>query len=428
MSFPVDTIRSEFPALTLSDGGVARIYFDNPAGTQVPQRVIDRVRDCLVYSNANLGGHFPSSRSATAIVAEAHQAMADMLNASSAEEIVFGQNMTSLTFQFSRSIGMLLKPGDEIILTRMDHDANVMPWVLLARDLGVEIKWWDFDHDSYEFDIFELDPLLSEHTKLVCVSYASNLLGTINDVAAITERAHSVGALVYVDAVQYAPHAPIDVQALGCDFLVCSAYKFYGPHQGVLWSSKTVLDQLPPYKLRPAPDSLPGRFENGTLNHEGMAGVAAAVDYLAWIGEQFAFSTSSRFAAFQGRRRYLRDGLDVAFAYEASLAQRLIAGLLDIQGVRVHGITDPKALERRVPTVSFTMTGRDPEQIARLLGRANIFVWNGDNYAVEPVNALGLREGGGVVRIGIVHYNTEQEVDACLEVLHSSPRGNGSIV
>ena len=252
MSFPVEAIRSEFPALSLSDAGKPRIYFDNPAGTQVPQRVIDRVRECLVDSNANLHGHFVSSRSATAIVDEAHQAMADLLNANSAQEIVFGQNMTSLTFQFSRSIGKLLNPGDEIILTRMDHDANVTPWVLLARDIGLEIKWWDFDHDAYEFDIYTLDPLLTEHTKLVCVCHASNLLGTINDVATITERAHSVGALVYVDAVQYAPHAPIDVQALGCDFLVCSAYKFYGPHQGILWGREAVLEHTSSARRRTA--------------------------------------------------------------------------------------------------------------------------------------------------------------------------------
>lgn len=428
MSFPVEAIRSEFPGLSLSDAGKPRIYFDNPAGTQVPQRVIDRIRDCLVASNANLHGHFASSQSATAIVAEAHQAMADLLNANSAKEIVFGQNMTSLTFQFSRSIGKLLNPGDEIILTRMEHDANVTPWVLLARDIGLEIKWWDFDHDAYEFDILTLDPLLSERTRLVCVCQASNLLGTINDVTAITECAHSVGALVYVDSVQYAPHAPIDVQALGCDFLVCSAYKFYGPHQGILWGREAVLEHLPPYKLRPAPDSLPGRFETGTLNHEAMAGVTAAVDYLAWIGERFACSPDSRFAAFEGRRRHVRDGLDLAFAYESILAKRVIEGLLDIQGVRIHGITDPAVLARRVPTVSFTLAGLDPARIAKLLGRANIFVWHGHYYAVEPINALGLHDSGGVVRIGIVHYNTMQEIDACLDVLRNIQRGNDPMV
>lgn len=353
--------------------------------------------------------------------------MADLLNANSAKEIVFGPNMTSLTFQFSRSIGKLFNPGDEIILSRMDHDANVTPWVLLARDIGLEIKWWDFDHDTYEFDIRNLDALLSERTRLVCVCYASNLLGTINDVATITERAHSVGALSYVDAVQYAPHLPIDVQALECDFLVCSAYKFYGPHQGILWGRKEVLDRLPPYKLRPAPNSLPGRFETGTQSHEAMAGVTAAVDYLAWMGERFACSSSSRFAALKGRRRHVRDGLDLACSHETSLVIRLIEGLLEIPGVRIHGIKDPAAFARRVPTVSFTLSDRHPARIAESLGRANVFVWHGHAYAVEPINALGLNDSGGVVRIGIAHYNTMHEIDACLDVLRACERADTAL-
>ena len=278
MQFNAKVIRSEFPALSVRDDGAPRIYFDNPAGTQVPQSVVDKMTECLLESNANLGGYFPTSERVTELVDEAHAAMADLLNAPSADEIIFGQNMTTLTLYMSRSIGRKMQRGDEIILTRMDHDANVQPWVLLARDLDLKIKWLEFNLDTFEFDLSLLNDLLTDKTKLVCVGGASNLTGTINDIQSISGMAHDAGAWTYVDAVQSVPHVSTDVQDLGCDFLVCSASKFFGPHQGILWGRREVLESLEAYKVRPAPEELPGCFETGTQSHEGMAGTLAAVD------------------------------------------------------------------------------------------------------------------------------------------------------
>ncbi|NIP96771.1 MAG: cysteine desulfurase-like protein, partial [Akkermansiaceae bacterium] len=288
MEIPLESIRRRFPALSLEDEGRPRIYFDNPAGTQAVDTVAKQISACLLESNANLGGHFETSRRAESVVADAHQAMADFLRAESPDEIVFGQNMTTLTLHLSRSLGRTMKAGDEIIVTRMDHDANITPWTLLAEDLGLSVKWLPFDSESFEFDLSLLDELLTDRTRLVCAGGASNLTGTINDVKAICARARAAGALTYIDAVQLAPHVAIDVQALGCDFLVCSAYKFFGPHQGILWGRREVLEGLGPYKVRPAPSGIPGCFETGTQSHEGMAGTTAAVDYFAWIGENFA--------------------------------------------------------------------------------------------------------------------------------------------
>ena len=344
------------------------------------------------------------------VVQEARDAMADFLNAASADEIVFGQNMTTLTLHLSRSIGKLFSPGDEVIVTRMDHDANVWPWVLMARDLGLEIRWLPFDTGSYEFDLQELDRLFSDKTRLVCVGGASNLTGTINDVAAICSRARNAGALTYVDGVQSAPHIATDVQALGCDFFVCSAYKFFGPHQGILWGRREVLEQLSPYKVRPAPDALPWCFETGTQSHEGMAGTAAAVDYFAWIGTEMAGAKGTRREAICG-------ALDLLFDYERALADKLVRGLMDIDGVRILGITDEAAMSRRVPTVSFVHDRHRPSHIAKALAERNIFAWSGHNYAVEAAMLLGIYDTGGAVRIGPVHYNGIDEIDALLAEL-----------
>ena len=411
MSYDLDAIRAEFPALAIRDGDRPRIYFDNPAGTQVPRQVIDATVRCLTEANANLGGYFETARRADAIVDDAHAAMADMLNAASADEIVFGQNMTTLTFHLSRSIGRTLEPGDEIVLSRMCHDANVSPWTMLADDLGLVVRWLPFETDTFEFDLAKLDGLLNERTRLVCVGGASNLTGTINDVAAIAARARSAGAWTFVDAVQLAPHVAIDVQALGCDFLACSAYKFFGPHQGILWGRRELLESFVPYKVRPAPDALPGRFETGTLSHEGMAGTAAAVDYFAWIGRTQAGADGA------DRRAAVHAALEFLFTYEKTLAERLIQGLEALDGVRVLGITDPAAMDRRVPTVAFTADGAHPDVIAEALAARGIFVWSGHNYAVEVAKSLGIYESGGAVRIGPVHYNTAGEIDALLESL-----------
>ncbi len=427
MPFNLDAIRAEFPALSIEDNGVPRIYFDNPAGTQVPRLVVERMSECLIEANANLGGYFTTSQRADAVVDEAHQAMADFLNAGSPDEIIFGQNMTTLTLHISRSIGRRLQAGDEIILSRMDHDANVTPWTLLAEDLDLKVRWMPFNTETFEFDLAEFDKLLSDKTRLVCIGGASNLLGTINDVKAISRKARAAGAWSFIDAVQLAPHVPIDVQAIGCDFLACSAYKLFGPHQGMLWGRRELLESLTPYKVRPAPTAIPACFETGTQSHEGMAGTAAAVDYFAWIGESMGKEFMQRNDRFQGRGRAVHAALDFLFDYEQDLARHLINGLQSLPGVRVLGITDTDAMHRRVPTVSFVPAGGASSAIAEALAQRNIFVWSGHNYAVEAARALGIYDTGGAVRIGPVHYNSIAEIDVLLNALEDIlPRANAA--
>ena len=409
MSFNLDAVRAQFPALAIKDDGVRRIYLDNPAGTQVPVGVADAMSRCLLSTNANLGGYFRTSLAAGEVVSSARNAMADLLNAPSSDEIVFGQNMTTLTLHISRSIGRLFRPGDEIILSQMDHDANVWPWVLLARDLDLKVTWLPFNTDTFEFDLDVLDNLLTERTRLLCVGGASNLTGTLNDVTTICAKAKAAGALTYIDGVQSVPHVATDVQAIGCDFLVCSPYKFFGPHQGVLWGRRELLEQLEPYKVRPATSAIPECFETGTQSHEGFAGIKAAVDYFAWIGELMAGASSGRPA--------LRAAMEMLFAYEKSLAAQLIEGLMDLDGVTVQGITAPDAMDRRVPTVAFTHDRIEPAHIAESLASENIFVWKGHNYAVEVAKALNIYETGGAVRIGPVHYNSAQAIDETLAAL-----------
>ena len=417
MTFDIDTVRARFPALSMVDGELPRVYFDNPGGTQVSQSVVDRMRDCLVQSNANIQGYFRTSGMVDALIDDAHMAIADLVNAPSHEEIVFGQNMTSLTLHVSRSIGRRFKAGDEIILSRMDHDANIAPWLLLARDHELVVRWLPFDTDAFEFDLDELDRLLSDRTRLVCVGGASNLTGTINDIKAITARAHDAGAWTYIDAVQSVPHVSTDVQDIGCDFLVCSAYKFFGPHIGALWGRRELLEKLEPYKVRPASDKIPGAFETGTQNHEGMAGAAAAVDYFAHIGETMGSEYHGRYAGFEGRRKFVHAAMDCLFAYERIITEHLLDGLADLPGLRVHGVTSGDALRRRVPTVSFTVNAVNPDFIAKKLAARNIFVWSGHYYAVEAAKALGIYDSGGAVRVGLVHYNSIEEVDRLLNAL-----------
>jgi len=417
MQFDLESLRSQFPALSMSDDGVQRTYFDNPAGTQVPISVAVAVSDCLLKKNANLGGYFASSKDADRVVESARVAMADFLNAPSPDEIIFGQNMTTITLHMSRSLGRLFKPGDEILLSRMCHDANVWPWVLLARDLDLNIKWLPFDKETFEFDLDDLDQLLTDRTRLLCVGGASNLTGTINDVASICARAREAGVLTYIDAVQSAPHVATDVEALGCDFLVCSAYKFFGPHQGILWGRRELLESLEPYKVRPAPSAIPDCFETGTPSVEGFAGVAAVVNYFASIGETMATDYMDRWAHFSGRRQEIHAAMDLLFDYEKSLAEHLIDGLTQLSGVTVQGITAADAMDRRVPTVAFTHNSVVASAIAKALGEQNIFVWSGHNYAVEVAKTLGIYETGGAVRIGPVHYNSHAEIDEVLGAL-----------
>lgn len=417
MSYDLEAIRSQFPALALTDNGTRRIYFDNPAGTQVPTGVAEAVTDCLLTKNANLGAYFTSSLDAGAVVQGAREAMADFLNAPSSDEIIFGQNMTTLTLHLSRSIGRLLRPGDEIILTKMDHDANVWPWAMMARDLGLEVRWLSFNTDTFEFDLEDLDEIISERTRLICVGGASNLTGTLNDVKAICSKARAVGALSFIDGVQSAPHVATDVQDIGCDFYVCSSYKFFGPHQGILWGRREVLEKLEPYKLRPAADELPWRFESGTLSHEGIAGIGATVDYFASIGSSMAGEYAGNWPQFSGRRQHVHAAMDLLLEYEKQLVVRLIDGLLDIDGVTIQGISDHGAMDRRVPTVGFTHNKIAPDAIAEEMARQNIFIWSGHNYAVDVVKTLGIHESGGVARIGPVHYNSIEEIDELLDAL-----------
>jgi len=417
MTIDLDAVRAQFPALALTDNDNPRIYFDNPAGTQVPHGVIERMTECLIESNANVQGEFRTSQKVDGLIADAHAAMADLLNADSAEEIIFGQNMTTITLHLSRSIGRLMQEGDEIILSRMDHDANVGPWLLLAEDLGLIVKWLPFNTDTFEFDLDKLDDLFSSKTKLICIGAASNFTGTINDVKAICARAKDAGVMTYIDAVQSVPHLSTDVQEIGCDFLVCSAYKFFGPHQGILWGRRELLERLTPYKVRPASNKIPACFETGTQSHEGMAGTLATVDYFSWLGETMAQSFYDAYEQFSGRRKYVHAAMDCLFDYEKGLAGQLISGLQQLPGVRVQGITSADALDRRVPTVSFTADGAHPDSIAGALAARNIFVWSGHMYAVEAAKALGIYDTGGVVRVGPIHYNSSAEVDHLLNAL-----------
>ena len=417
MSFDIDAVRAQYPALAITDDGKRRIYLDNPAGTQVPDSVARAMSDVLLSANANLGGYFASSAAAVEAVQSARDAMADFLNAPSSEEIIFGQNMTTITLHLSRSIGRILDKGDQIIVTQMDHDANVWPWVQMARDLELEIVWFPFNTETYEFDLDVLDELITDRTKLVCVGGASNLTGTINDVEAICARAREAGALSFVDAVQSAPHIPTDVQQIGCDYFVCSAYKFFGPHQGILWGRRESLEQLEPYKVRPAPEALPWCFETGTQSHEGMVGTAAAVDYFAELGDTMASEYMQNWSHFSGRRQSVHAALEMLFDYEKLLAERLLDGLASIDGVTVLGITDPASLDRRVPTVSFVHAEAAPDDVARKLGEQNIFVWNGHNYAVGVAEALGIMDSGGAIRVGPVHYNTVEELDIAVDAI-----------
>ena len=413
MAYDIDRIRSEFPSLAVTDDGRRRVYFDNPGGTQVAKRVMDRMQDYFLNMNTNGGGAFVTSRQSDALMDEGHAALADLVGASDPGEIIFGQNMTTLTLHLSRSIGRTLSAGDEIVVTRMDHDANISPWLLLAEDLGLTIRWMEFNPETYRYDQDALDRVLTPNTKLVAVNYASNATGTVNDIRSISRRAHDVGALVFVDAVQFTPHFVTDVKAIECDFLTCSAYKFYGPHQGLIWGKRDLLEAYTPYKVRPATAALPGAYETGTQSHEGMAGTLGSVEHFEWIGSEMGAGGSSR-------RERIISGFNAVADYERELCRRLIRGLKHIPGVTIHGLTEDVDLVDRVPTVAITKEGVHPRAMAESLGDANIFVWDGHYYAIEVVERLGLMEKGGMLRIGLGQYNTMSEVDELLDHIESA--------
>ncbi len=401
--------RPQFPALQRSIGGEQAVFFDGPAGSQVPQRVLDAIGDYLVRMNANHDGLFATSRASDKLLHEAHRGLADFVGADDPDCIVFGANMTGLTFAVSRALAKTWKPGDEILLSRLDHDANVSPWVLAAQDAGATVKHIDIRRDDCTLDMDDFRAKLSDRTRLVAVGQASNAVGTINPIDEISRAAHEVGALVYCDAVHYAPHGRIDVGALGCDLLVCSAYKFFGPHVGVLWARRELLEELPAYKVRPAPDATPGRWMTGTQNHEGIAGTLAAVEYLADLGRTFGPADAKRPAAIEA-------AFTAITAHERRLADRLISGLIRRPEITVWGITDPKRMDQRVPTLGITHENLTPTQLAQSLADRDIFVWHGNFYALPVTQALGL-EPEGMVRIGLLHYNTEEEIGRLLEAL-----------
>jgi len=401
----LQSVRRQFPSLSMTVDGRPVVYLDNPAGTQVPQRVIDRTAAYWRTMNANQGGTFVTSVRSDALIAEVRQAAAAFLNAASPDEIVFGPNMTSLTFALSRAIGRELRAGDEILVTRLEHDANVSPWLAL-QERGAVVRFVDIRVPECTLDMSDFERQLSPRTRLVAITHASNAVGTIPDLPAIARAVHAVGAWFWVDAVHYGPHGAIDVQAIDCDFLVCSSYKFYGPHQGLLYGRRELLERLHPYKVRPASDEGPSRWETGTQNHECLAGMLGAFEYLAELG---------------GSDRVVRPALVTALnrmsTHERALAARLIEGLEQIRGIQIYGITQRDRLERRAPTVSLTWPPYQPESLARWLGSHQVFTTHGDHYATELMARLGLADKGGTLRIGAAHYNTASEVDLVLELL-----------
>ena len=412
---PLDpqAVRGHFPALKRQ-----AIFLDNPAGTQIVQKSLDRINDYLINTNANHEGVFATSRESDAVIEQARQAAADFLNAPRPEEITFGPNMTSLTLNLSRSLARTLEAGDTIAVTRLDHDANITPWTLIAADRGCQVAWVDFDVEDGRLQLDSYQEALDKKPKLVALGYASNALGTINPVKQMARMAHQAGALVYVDAVQYAPHGPIDVQDLEVDFLVCSAYKFYGPHIGILYGRYDLLDKLMAYKVRPASDQLPWKFETGTPSFEGIAGVLGSLEYFAWLGTEYGSEFKTHFEDnFTGQALHLKQGLALIQDYEYQLSHKLLKTLGGVPGLRIYGLDDPADVKERVPTFAVNLEGCHPQQLAKLLDERDIYVWDGNYYAICATERLGVEETGGMVRIGAAHYNTLEEIDRLGEAL-----------
>jgi cysteine desulfurase family protein (TIGR01976 family) len=446
-SLDIKWIRSQFPALNQTINGKPAIFFDGPGGTQVPGSVLDNINDYLVRSNANAHGYFTTSARTDAVINSARAAIADFLGCDH-DEVVFGANMTTLTFTVSRAIGRELQPGDEIVVTKLDHAANISPWVAL-EEKGVNVQFVDINISDCTLDLNDLETKINEKTKLVAVTYASNAVGTINDLNKIVKLAHSFGALVFVDAVHYAPHAPINVHHLDCDFLACSAYKFFAPHVGILYAKKEHLTRFSPYKVKPASNEIPSRWETGTLNHEGLAGLVATINYLAKLGchvsptldnelleslieadrEGLTTFHCPRFltsetqenhelaSAYHSRRAALLAAMSAIQQYERELSKKLISGLLEIPGIKVYGITEPEKFNWRTPTVGITIAGKKPPEVAKMLGEKGIFTWHGNFYAIELTEKLGLETSGGLLRIGLAHYNNQEEINLLLSAL-----------
>jgi cysteine desulfurase family protein (TIGR01976 family) len=401
-------VRSQFPSLAQTVNGHPAAFLDGPGGTQVPRRVIDAISDYLRRDNANTGGAYATSRRTDAMIAGARAAMADFLHCG-ADEVVFGPNMTTLTFAISRAIGRELGPGDEILVTRLDHDANVSPWLAL-EEKGVTIRWAEITDEDCTLDMADLASKINSKTKLVAAGYASNAVGTINPVKEIVGLAHAAGALAYIDAVHYGPHGLIDVAALDCDFLACSTYKFFGPHMGVLFGKRENLKRLRPYKVRPNTNAIPNCWEWGTLNHECIAGITACVEYLADVGRRARPEVATRRSAIEA-------AYEVIHQHERGLMEQMIAGLVKIPGLRIYGITDPARFDERCATLAVRIEGHTPLELATKLGDRGFFTWDGNYYALNLTEHLDVEKSGGFLRIGLVHYNTEEEVDRLLRAL-----------
>ena len=446
-SLDLGWIRAQFPALTQKIKGNLGIFLDGPGGTQVPGAVLDAISNYLVRSNANTHGSFMTSERTDIVINSARAAIADFLGCHS-DEVVFGANMTTLTYTISQAIAQRLQAGDEIIVTRLDHAANISPWYALAEK-GVIIRVVDINVADCTLDMADLQRQINHKTRLIALGYAANAVGTINDIAKVVSLAHAVNALVFVDAVHYAPHAPINVHALDCDFLVCSAYKFFGPHVGILYGKREHLAEFTPLKVKPAGDQVPSRWETGTLNHEGLAGLIAAINYLAKLGCHVSPKLDSELlnslmeadaeclttfycprvltkpdgsshelgSAYRSRRAALLASMVAIQQYERELVKHLISGLQQIPGLTIYGITDFDRLAWRTPTVAFRLENHPPATIAKILGDRGIFAWSGNFYALDLTERLGLEDKGGLLRVGMVHYNTLAEIEQLLLVL-----------
>jgi cysteine desulfurase family protein (TIGR01976 family) len=407
-------VRAQFPALAQKVNGQPAVFLDGPGGTQVPQCVIDAIADYLARNNANTGGAYLTSRNTDRMIAEARSAMGGFLNCD-ADEIVFGPNMTTLTYAMSRALGRDLGPGDEIVLTLLDHDANFSPWKAL-EEKGVTIRTVKFNEEDCTLDMQDLAAKIGERTKLIAVGYASNAVGTINDVNEVVRLARQAGAMSYIDAVHYAPHGAIDVRALDCDFLVCSTYKFFGPHMGVLYGKREHLKGLRPYKVRPNTDNIPNCWEWGTLNHECIAGIKACVDYWEALGRRANPEVATRRAAILAAH-------EATHRHERKMAEKMIAGLMAIPGLKLYGISDPQRFENRCATFVVRIEGHTPLELATKLGERGLFTWDGNYYALNLSEQLDVERLGGFLRIGLVHYNTTEEVERLLGALRGIVTG-----
>ena len=417
-NWDVQAIRARFPALQRTLNGTTVAYFDGPAGSQVPQIVADQVRNYLLNTNANHGAAHATSRESDEMLAAAHATVATFVGSDDPDTICFGANMTTLTLALSRALATLWQPGDEIIVSRLDHDANFTPWVLAAQDAGAVVRQIELREADRTLDLEQFHSLLSDRTKLVAVGYASNATGTINPVRQIVSAAQEVGALTFIDAVHFAPHGRINVRDINCDFLACSAYKFFGPHVGILYGRRSLLQNIRPYKLRPSTDELPGKWMTGTQNHEGIAGAAAAVSYLMSLDE----SPTELGNLTESAADVNSDGLDRVFGrirtYEQTLSRRFLEAVADVPGLQLHGIADVNRLDERVPTFSMTFAQTTPQSVAQQLADQGVYAWAGNHYALPFTEAAGL-EPEGTLRIGALHYNTPEEIDRVADCLRT---------